>query len=97
HTIVHQVRPMARGRSQTTEMVCGGRRRRRTGARAPLVAVLLACLLPACAGPPLDTRDVVLSYEENPSWCNNCPVFAFDVSAPGAVSFRCRRGCAVPG
>src|SRR5262249_20249957 len=62
-----------------------------------LVAMFALPALSACAALPVDTRRVVLSYSENPSWCTNCPVFDFEIHDAGTVAFHCRRGCAVPG
>ena len=39
----------------------------------------------------------VLSYYENPTWCEGCPRFQIDLTEGGNVRLHCFSGCAVPG
>jgi ankyrin repeat protein len=46
---------------------------------------------------PSDLSHVVLSYQENPTWCIGCPKFRVDFRDGGTVVLTCRSGCAIPG
>ena len=50
-----------------------------------------------CTQTPSDLSHVVLSYQENPTWCIGCPKFRVDFSDAGRVALTCLSGCAIPG
>src|SRR6188508_1698487 len=58
-------------------------------------AVSLALSL-ACRRTPAAASGVVLSYEERPGMCANCPHFRVEFRDTGLVAFHGISGCAVP-
>jgi ankyrin repeat protein len=60
-------------------------------------SLLIGLLLLVAWQRPPAPAGVVLSYEERPGMCANCPHFRVEFERDGIVRFHGLRGCAVPG